>query len=102
MAVAHKLFGMTDRYPTPEFRRTALAPGVKCVWRAMIHDSKEAHESLRLVNALLQEALTPLLGSISVELMQHANYSVDRAEDKQTPAAAARSLARAAGAASSE
>ena len=28
MAVAHKLFGMTDRYPTPEFRRTALAPGV--------------------------------------------------------------------------
>ncbi len=31
---------------------TSLAPGVKCGWRAMIHDSKEAHESLRQVNAL--------------------------------------------------
>lgn len=31
---------------------TGLAPAAKCLWRAMIHDSKEAHESLRFVKAL--------------------------------------------------
>ena len=31
---------------------TGLATGTTCNWRAMIHDSKEAHESLRFVNAL--------------------------------------------------
>jgi osmoprotectant transport system permease protein len=44
---------------------------------------------------LLREALAPLLGAISVERMQEANYRVDRDEDKQTPAAAARWLAEA-------
>jgi hypothetical protein len=41
---------------------TALAPAVKCVWRAMIHDSKEAHESLRLVNALRIDLTSGNLG----------------------------------------
>lgn len=31
---------------------TGLAQGAKCIWRGMVHDSKEAHESLRFVNAL--------------------------------------------------
>lgn len=31
---------------------TGLATGTTCVWRAMVHDSKEAHDSLRFVNAL--------------------------------------------------
>ena len=42
--------------------------------------------------AALKAALTPLLGSISVERMRAANYLVDRDADKRTPAEAARSL----------
>ena len=41
---------------------TSLAPGVKCVWRAMIHDSKEAHESLRQINALRIDLTSSNLG----------------------------------------
>jgi osmoprotectant transport system permease protein len=37
-------------------------------------------------------ALSPLVGSISVQLMREANYSVDRPQDKLTPSAAARWL----------
>jgi osmoprotectant transport system permease protein len=40
----------------------------------------------------LLEALTPLVGAISVEAMRAANYSVDRDTGKVTPAQAARSL----------
>ena len=40
----------------------------------------------------LLAALRPLVGSISVEAMRAANYSVDRDRDKLTPAQAARSL----------
>ena len=40
----------------------------------------------------LIEALRPLVGSISVEAMRAANYSVDRDADKATPAEAARAL----------
>ena len=40
----------------------------------------------------LREALTPLVGAISVEAMRAANYSVDRDEGKITPAEAARRL----------
>ena len=42
----------------------------------------------------LIEALTPLVGAISVEAMRAANYSVDRDAGKVTPAEAARTLAR--------
>ena len=38
-------------------------------------------------------ALRPLLGAIPVEAMREANYSVDRQEDKRTPAEAAEALA---------
>jgi len=37
-------------------------------------------------------ALRPLLGAISVEAMRQANYSVDRMQDKRTPAQAADAL----------
>lgn len=40
----------------------------------------------------LLSALRPLVGSISVEAMRAANYSVDRDRDKVTPAEAARGL----------
>lgn len=40
----------------------------------------------------LRRALEPLVGAISVESMQEANYRVDRDVDKETPAAAARWL----------
>lgn len=42
----------------------------------------------------LLEALRPLVGSIPVEAMRAANYSVDRDTDKLTPAEAARALRR--------
>ena len=42
----------------------------------------------------LLEALRPLVGSIPVEAMRAANFSVDRDRDKATPAQAARTLAR--------
>jgi osmoprotectant transport system permease protein len=41
----------------------------------------------------LVEALRPLVGAISVQAMQAANYSVDRDTGKVTPAEAARALA---------
>jgi osmoprotectant transport system permease protein len=47
----------------------------------------------RARDAVLRRALAPLLGAISLELMQQANYRVDRDGDKDTPAAAARWLA---------
>ena len=43
-------------------------------------------------------ALRPLLGSINVENMREANFSVDRTDgEKKTPAEAARALAKASG-----
>jgi osmoprotectant transport system permease protein len=44
----------------------------------------------------LLAALAPMVGAISVEAMRAANYSVDRDQDKLTPARAAANLARAA------
>lgn len=41
---------------------TGLATGTTCTWRAMIHDSKEAHESLRFVNALRLDLTSDALG----------------------------------------
>ena len=48
-------------------------------------------------DAKLKSVLEPLLGSITVEAMREANYSVDRDTDKRTPANAARNLAKRAG-----
>jgi osmoprotectant transport system permease protein len=41
---------------------------------------------------VLRRALDPLVGAIPVALMREANYRVDREQDKETPAAAARWL----------
>jgi osmoprotectant transport system permease protein len=43
----------------------------------------------------LAGALSPLIGAIPVDAMRAANFSVDRDQDKATPAAAARTLAAA-------
>ena len=48
----------------------------------------------RAKDARFLAALKPLTGKIDVDLMRQANYLVDREEDKQTPEAAARWLAR--------
>ena len=48
----------------------------------------------RAGDSRLRAALTPLIGRISVQQMQAANYSVDRDADKLTPARAASDLAR--------
>lgn len=57
---------------------------------AVILISPKAADDPRLV-----EALRPLVGAIPVEAMRAANYSVDRDQDKSTPAQAARALERA-------
>ena len=49
-------------------------------------------------DALLREALTPLIGAISLEQMQQANHRVDREVGKETPAGAAQWLAQEVGA----
>jgi len=48
----------------------------------------------RAHDARLRRALEPLLDSIPLAMMQEANHRVDRDRDKETPAAAARWLAR--------
>jgi osmoprotectant transport system permease protein len=47
----------------------------------------------RASDPLLRRALEPLIGAIPLELMQEANYRVDRDSGKETPAAVARWLA---------
>jgi hypothetical protein len=42
---------------------TSLATGTTCTWRAMVRDSKEAHESLRFVNALRIDLTVGPLGA---------------------------------------
>lgn len=50
---------------------TGLTTGTTCIWRAMVHDSKEAHESLRFVSALridlTADSLAPATGGELVE-----------------------------------
>jgi len=41
---------------------TGLATGTTCTWRAIVHDSKDAHESLRFVNALRLDLTSRSLG----------------------------------------
>jgi osmoprotectant transport system permease protein len=48
----------------------------------------------RAADAKFVAALRPLIGAIPVETMRKANLSVDRDQDKQTPAQAAEALAR--------
>ena len=48
----------------------------------------------RAKDTRLIEALKPLVGSISVEAMRAANYSVDRDAEKVTPSQAAKTLAK--------
>ncbi|MGB3739688.1 MAG: glycine betaine ABC transporter substrate-binding protein [Pontixanthobacter sp.] len=45
-------------------------------------------------DARLRAVLQPLIGAIDVEAMRAANFAVDRLEDKRTPRAAARVLAK--------
>jgi osmoprotectant transport system permease protein len=47
----------------------------------------------RAADAVLGRALAPLIGAIPLSLMQQANQRVDRDENKESPAAAARWLA---------
>jgi osmoprotectant transport system permease protein len=51
----------------------------------------------RSTDARFKAALQPLTGAIPVEAMRKANLSVDRDQDKQTPAQAAQALAKAIG-----
>jgi osmoprotectant transport system permease protein len=51
----------------------------------------------RAEDAVLREALMPLVGAIPIELMRKGNLMVDRDRDKMTPRAAADWLARATG-----
>ena len=55
---------------------------------ALVLVSPQAAQDKRLVRAL-----EPLVGAISVEAMREANFSVDRLENKRSPAQAARELA---------
>ena len=41
---------------------TGLATGTTCSWRAIVQDSKDAHESLRFVNALRLDLTSRSLG----------------------------------------
>ena len=66
----------------------------------MIQGAIPPYDALLLVtggragDARLMQALQPLVGAIGIELMRSANYSVDRDNDKLTPAAAAQTMAR--------
>ncbi len=51
----------------------------------------------RAADAKVVDALRPLIGAIPVETMRTANLSVDRDQDKQTPAQAATALAKSIG-----
>ena len=58
---------------------TSLAPGTTCIWRAIVHDSKEAHESLRFVHALridlTEEGLPPATGGELVAAARSGTYA---------------------------
>ena len=60
---------------------TGLAPGTTCVWRALVHDSKEAHESLRFVNALRLDLTSGSLGLATGDTLVEAARSGVRPHD---------------------
>ena len=104
---------------SPTFMYQALASGAVDVISAFSSDGRIAADGLTLLtdprhaipgyDAILLvgprhardqrmiAALRPLLGRIPVATMQQANYRVDRADDKQSPEAAAKWLAGAIG-----
>ena len=63
--------------------------GALPAYDALLLVSPDRADDTRMVGAL-----RPLIGAISVEAMREANLSVDRTEDKRTPAEAAAALAR--------
>ena len=105
----------TERSFQPTFMYRALSGGEADVISAFSSDGRIAADRLivlsdpkgalppydavilvspkRAGDARLLAALRPLVGSISVEAMQAANFSVDRDRDKATPSEAARALA---------
>jgi osmoprotectant transport system permease protein len=104
----------SERSFQPTFMYRALAGGEADVISAFSSDGRIAADKLvvlsdpkgalppydavilvspkRADDARLLEALRPLVGSISVEAMRAANYSVDRDRGKLSPAQAARAL----------
>ena len=60
---------------------TGLAPGTTCVWRALVHDSKEAHESLRFVNALRLDLTSGSLGRATGDALVEAARTGVRPHD---------------------
>ena len=60
---------------------TGLTPGTTCVWRALVHDSKEAHESLRFVNALRLDLTSGSLGLATGDALVEAARTGVRPHD---------------------
>lgn len=105
-----------ERTFTPTFMYNALASGEADVISAYTSDGRialgdllvladpqeafPAYDALVLISPdraddeRLIRALQPLVGAIDVETMREANLSVDRAQNKFSPAEAARELAR--------
>jgi osmoprotectant transport system permease protein len=112
---AYGLSFAAQRQYQPNFLYRAVAGGDVDVISAFSSDGRIAQYDLKLLadpkgalppydavlllgpahahDATLTKALKPLVGTISLEVMQHANLMVDRDKDKQTPAQAARWLA---------
>jgi osmoprotectant transport system permease protein len=103
----------------PTFMYRALASGTVDVISAFSSDGRIAADNLTVLedprravpnydavillapkranDAVLRQALQPLVGAIRVEAMRVANYAVDRDDDKRSPAQAAEDLGRAIG-----
>lgn len=113
---AYDLGGAGQRKFSPTFMYDALRGGEADAISAFSSDGRiaadrltvlgdpeqvlPAYDALLLVapdradDARFVNALRPLIGAIPVEAMRAANYSVDRAENKRSPAEAAKALAR--------
>ena len=113
---AYALNFKTKRSYQPTFMYRALAGGEADVISAFSSDGRIAADKLviltdpkgaippydavvlispkRAGDKRLIDALSPLIGKISVGAMQAANYSVDRDQQKASPAEAAQGLAR--------
>jgi osmoprotectant transport system permease protein len=111
VAAAYGLGAMPRRQYQPDFLFRAVMSGDADVVSAFSSDGRIARDGLILLadpkaalppydamllvgpahshDAKFLAALKPLIGRISLTLMQRANLMVDRDQDKQTPAAAA-------------
>ena len=111
VAAAYGLGAMKRRQYQPDFLYRAVTSGDADVVSAFSSDGRIARYGLVILDdpkaalppydamllvgpahahdAKFIAALKPLIGSISLTLMQQANLQVDRDQDKQTPAAAA-------------